>query len=280
MAGVAHGSEISSDILHVMPDSHVPGAFVVHGGGVDHSFVDLDDPTRVEFPYMERITELFDAWAPSGQRLRVIHVGGAGMTLARYLVHTRPSSAQIVLEPDAQLTAEVRRELPLPAHSGIKVRPVDGRTGLRAMPDDYADIIVVDAFRHLSVPGELVTAQALADLARVLRTDGVMAMNVTDHAPFGWTRRVLAGLVQVLPVLGLNSETATLRGRRAGNLVLLASRHELPCKELLRTVDTVVFPSRWIFGAELDSWRGRPEPFDDRAPRDSPPPADGRTHFQ
>lgn len=263
-----------------MPDSHVPGAFVVHGGGVDHSFVDPDDPTRVEFPYMERITELFDAWAPAGQRLRVVHVGGAGMTLARYLAHTRPTSAQIVLEPDAALTAEVRRELPLPAHSGIKVRPVDGRTGLRAMPEDYADIIVVDAFHRLSVPGELVTGQALGELARVLRTDGVMAMNVTDQAPFGWTHRVLAGLVEVLPVLGVNSETATFRGRRAGNLVLIASRHELPRRELVRRVDTVVFPSRWLFGAELDSWRGRVRPFDDEAPQDSPVPPESRTHFQ
>lgn len=277
---MAHEPNPSRDALHVMPDQHVPGAFVVHGGGVDHSFVDLDDPTRVEFPYMERITELFDAWAPRGQRLRVIHVGGAGMTLARYLAHTRPSSAQIVLEPDAELTAEVRREIPLPRHSGIKVRPVDGRTGLRAMPDDYADIIVVDAFRQLSVPGELVTVQAAGELARVLRPDGVVAMNVTDHVPFGWTHRVLAGFAGLLPELAVNSETATLRGRRAGNLVLLASRRELPRDELMHSVDTVVFPSRWIFGAELDSWRGRAEPFDDAETHDSPVPSRSRTHFE
>ncbi|MFT8396595.1 spermidine synthase [Propionibacterium sp.] len=262
-----------------MADSHVPGAYVVRGGGVDHSFIDLDDPTRVEFPYMERITELFDAWAPAGQRLRAVHVGGAGMTLARYLAYTRPTSAQIVLEPDAELTAEVRRELPLPSRSGIKVRPVDGRTGIRAMRDEYADIIVVDAFDRLSVPGELVTAQALADMARVLRTDGVVAINVTDRSPFAWTHRVLAGLAHVLPQMAVNSEIATLRGRRAGNLVLIASRRELPALALLRTMDKVAFPSRWLFGAELDSWRGAAEPFDDAAPQGSPVPPSTKTHF-
>jgi hypothetical protein len=32
--------------------------------------------------------------------LAVTHVGGAGLTLARYVQHTRPGSPQIVLEPD------------------------------------------------------------------------------------------------------------------------------------------------------------------------------------
>jgi hypothetical protein len=38
------------------------------------------------------------------------------MTLARYVAATRPSSAQVVLEPDIELTAFVRHHLPsLPA---------------------------------------------------------------------------------------------------------------------------------------------------------------------
>ena len=61
----------------------------------------------------------------------VTHVGGAGADPARYVQHTRPGSPQIVLEPDAALTEAVRRELPLPRGHRIRVRPVDGRSGVR-----------------------------------------------------------------------------------------------------------------------------------------------------
>lgn len=269
-----------SDQLHVREDRYVPGAFVVASGSVEHSFVDLDDPIHVEFPYMERICELFDTWLPAGQRMRIIHIGGAGMTLARYVAYTRPTSPQIVLEPNAALTEEVRQRLPLPSHSGIKVRPVDGRSGLAAMRDDYAEMIIVDAFAQLSVPGELVTTQAFAEMARVLRPTGVVAMNITDDAPFPWTHRVLAGAGHYFSELAISAEPATFKGRRMGNLVVLASNRQLPMRDLVRAASSASFPYRWVYGNELDQWRGAPEPFDDSHPVPSPVNRDARTHFE
>lgn len=75
-------------------------------------------------------------------------------------------------EPDADLLDEVRRKLPLGRHAGIKVRTTDGRSGLAAMPADYADALIVDAFDGLHVPGSLATAEFFADAGRVLRPDG------------------------------------------------------------------------------------------------------------
>jgi len=60
---------------------------------------------------VQRLVDVLDSVAEGGQRLRVIRVGGAAMTLPRYVAATRPSSAQIVLEPDIELTAFVRRHL-------------------------------------------------------------------------------------------------------------------------------------------------------------------------
>ncbi len=82
----------------------------------------------------------------------MLHVGGAGLTLPRYVAATRPGSWQVVLEPDAALTARVRAELPLPRRSGIRVRAQDGRTGLAAVRDDAVDLVVVDAFDDGEVP--------------------------------------------------------------------------------------------------------------------------------
>src|SRR6476659_3335720 len=85
--------------------------------GQPQSAVDLDDPQRLDFEYVQHLALCIETLAPNGL-LRVTHVGGAGLTLARWLPHVRPRSPQVVLEPDAALTEAVRRELPLPAGTG------------------------------------------------------------------------------------------------------------------------------------------------------------------
>ena len=111
----------------LVPDLAYRRAFTLRVGRTDQSYVDLDDPLRLEFDYVQRLVDVVDSVAEPGQRLRVVHVGGAAMTLPRYVAVTRPSSAQIVLEPDIELITFVRRHLPLPTRSGIKVRGTDGR---------------------------------------------------------------------------------------------------------------------------------------------------------
>src|SRR4051812_43256994 len=125
--------------------------------GQDQSYVDLADPGHLAFDYVRRIGDVLDSWGTPGDRARVLHIGGAGLTLPRYVAHTRPGSAQVVLEPAAEVTELVRHELPLPRHSGVKVRPTDGRTGLGAIRDGSLDLVVVDAFAEGRVPADLVT---------------------------------------------------------------------------------------------------------------------------
>lgn len=185
-AGVTHDPEI-------VPGDR-PGTFVLRMSGMNQSHVDVADPTRIGFDYVRRLADVVDVCAPAGRSVRTVHVGGAAMTLPRYVCATRPRSAQLVLEPDTAVTELVRRELPLPPRSGIKVRPVDGRSGIAALRDQYADLVVLDAFADARVPAELVTAVFFADVARVLGPEGLFALNLTDRAPFGWTRRVVAGL--------------------------------------------------------------------------------------
>ena len=190
------------------------GSFLVNLDGMPQSHVDLLDPTRLAIDYVRRIGDLLDALTPERPApLRVVHIGGAGMTLARYVQVTRPGSNQVVLEPDTLLTELVRRELPLPRRSGIKVRPVDGRRGLGGLRE--ADVVVLDAFVQARTPPELVTVEAVARLRQIAPT---IVLNLVDRAPFAWTRRVIAALEDPTLV----AEEAVLRGRRSGNLVVAA----------------------------------------------------------
>jgi hypothetical protein len=254
----------------LVPDPDVPGAFLVRVGGIDQSWVDPDEPGRLEFDYMVRIGQHIDAHAPARQRLRVIHVGGAGMSLARYVAATRPTSAQIVLEPDAELTAQVRDAVPLAPHSGIKVRPVDGRTGVAGLPDDYADIVILDAFANGQVPSSLVNIGFFADVARVLHADGALLANLVDDRPFDWSRRVLAGIVAVFGTACLSAEPSVLKGRRFGNLVAAGCRTGLPITRLTRFAAGSAFPYRLLSDASLAGFIAGAAPFTDADAEPSP----------
>jgi spermidine synthase len=228
------------------------GAFLVRVDGRDQSLVDLADPTRLDFDYVRRMGDVLDAVAEPGEPLRVVHVGGAGLTLPRYVAATRPRSWQVVLEPDEELTSRVREELPLPRRSGIRVRPVDGRTGLADLREGTADVVVLDAYADGLVPEELLTTGCFTAVSRVLVPGGLLLANLADRAPFAGTRDVVAGLRTVFADLAVSAEPATLRGRRAGNLLVLAAA-EVPRAALRRSATTSAAPYRVLTGDEVGS---------------------------
>ena len=228
-------------------------AYLVRVGGRDQSLVDLADPTRLDFDYVRRMGDVLDAVGEPGEPLRVVHVGGAGLTLPRYVAVTRPRSWQVVLEPDEELTARVRAELPLPRRSGIRVRPLDGRTGLAELRDGAADVVVLDAYEDGRVPAGLVTVECFEAVARVLGAGGVLLANLSDRAPFGHTRDVVAGLRTLFADLVVSAEPATLRGRRPGNVLVVAGRRDVPQQALSRSASRSAAPYRVLVGDQVGS---------------------------
>ncbi|WP_239456589.1 spermidine synthase [Nocardioides solisilvae] len=247
-------------------------ALVLRLDGQAQSYVDLDDPGFLAFDYVRRLGDALDAVAEPGRPVRVVHVGGAGLTLPRYVAHTRPRSAQVVLEPDEELTALVRRELPLPPRSGIKVRPLDGRTGLAGLREGAVDVVLVDAFAQGRVPGDLVTVEAFAEVARVLAPDGLLLLNLADRAPFVWTRRVLAALRTVLGAASVHLEPATQRGRRAGNVLVVASTRAEVVDRVTAFVRSRPSEFRSVEGARVADSFGGGRPFTDADTEPSPRP--------
>ncbi len=259
----------------LVPDRTRPRAFTLRMGRTDQSYVDLDDPLRLEFDYVQRIADVIDAVAPAGERIGAVHVGGAALTVPRWVAATRPRSAQVVLEPDAELTDFVRANLPLPRQSGIKVRTQDGATGVAALRDDYADVLVLDAFTGARVPAELTTDRFLADAGRVLGSRGTMIINLTDRGPFGYARRVLAGVMSVFDHAVFCAEPSTIKGRRFGNVIIAASRVALPVDDIAVRSGRSPYPYRVFHGARLDQLLGGASRFTPEDSEPSPaPPAD------
>ena len=267
------------DGARLVPDVAYPRAFTLRVGRTDQSYVDLDDPRRLEFDYLQQIAVVLDHLAPPGTPLRTVHVGGAAMSLPRYLAATRPRSSQVVLEPDGELTAFVREHLPLPPRSGIRVREVDGRSGVAGLRDGYADVVIVDAFVGPRTPAELTSLEFWTDVRRVLTGSGAVIVNVTDRGPLAYGRRVLAGLAACFDHRILMAEASTLKGRRFGNVVLAAADVPLPVEAIAAEAGRAPYPYRVVTGAALTQLLGGAAPFTDAEGEESPAPPHGMFHF-
>ena len=155
------------------------------------------------------------------------------------------------------------------------MRAVDGRTGVAALRDGFAQLVVVDAFVGARVPAELGTAEFLADVRRVLGPDGVLALNLTDRGPFGYARRVLAGLRTTFAATLLCAEPSTIKGRRFGNVVLVGADRELPLTDLAALTGRAPFPYRVLHGDRLVQLLGGAAPWTEADASTSPdPPTD------
>ncbi|KGH48347.1 spermine synthase [Modestobacter caceresii] len=268
-------TEVGGGTAELLADADRDGSWQLLVNGTPQSHVDLTDPTYLEFEYVRRMGHVLDLVAEPGRPLDVVHLGGGALTLPRYVAVTRPGSAQRVMELDEALTELVRRELPLPRNARIRVRGIDARAGLAALPDASADVVLVDVFAGARTPAHLTTVEFATDVARVLRPGGTTAWNVSDGPPLRFARAEAATLRAVFGHVALLAEPGTLRGRRFGNTVAVASAAELPIAGLTRRCAGDPMPSRVVSGAELDRFVGQAAPVSDAVAEPSPPPPAG-----
>jgi spermidine synthase len=243
--------EVGSGQAELVPDLSRTASWLLFIDGIPQSQVDLDDPGYLEFEYVRRIGHVVDLAFPATDPLRVLHLGGGAMTLPRYIAHTRPGSRQLVAEIDTVLTELIRKHLPLPAGRRIRVRADDARQVLESVAEGSYDLVISDVFAGPRTPFHLTTAECAQAAARALRPGGVYAVNVADGPPLEHARRAVATARSVHKETCMIAEPSVLRGRRLGNLVLVASQRALPVGALRRAAACDPFPARVVDGTEL-----------------------------
>lgn len=279
--GGEHGP---ADRVELLADADRPGSWMLLAGGVPQSHVDLDNPRHLELEYVRRIGHVIDVAEPPGLPLRALHLGGGGLTLARYVAETRPGSAQLAVESDPRVVGLVRRRLPLGGPgwigAGIRVRVGDARAVLERLPAGTFDLLVADVFAGGTTPAHVTSVEFTAAVARALAPSGVYIVNVGDGPlgggpPLAHTRGRVAATRSVFAYACLIAEPAVLTGRRFGNLVLAAANHVLPVAQLTRRIAADPFPARLIDGAELDQFAAGFPPVTDASAQPSPTPPPG-----
>ncbi|MEU4214554.1 fused MFS/spermidine synthase [Actinoplanes sp. NPDC026623] len=235
---------VGSGVAELVGDPDRASGWTLLLDGAPQSHVDLADPTHLEFEYIRRMAAAIDLIAPPGTPLRVLHLGGGALTLPRYVAATRPGSPQRVVEIDGPLVELVREALPWDAKAKLRVRVGDAREAITGMRDAGYDLVVVDVFAGTRTPAHLASVEFIREVARVLAPDGRLIANVADGPPLRYARTQVATIRAVLPQACLIADAAVLRGRRFGNLVVLAGRTPPPVPELSRRVAGDWFPGR------------------------------------
>jgi hypothetical protein len=176
---------------------------------MEASYIDLADPTHLEFDYLRWIRIVLET---AGAR-RVLHIGGAACALARALAAQDPDSRQEVCEADADVLELARAHMGLRRVPGLRVRHAEGRAFLTERPVDRWDAVVIDAFTGALVPRRLITAEAFAVVARAAP---LALVNVVDNRAAREVRLVAAGLADAYP-------SVWTLGPRAGNSIVAGS---------------------------------------------------------
>ena len=264
---------VASGLAELVADPDRGTAWTLLLDGAPQSYVDLADPTHLEFEYIRRMAMAIDLIAPAGEPLRVLHLGGGALTLPRYVAATRPGSAQRVIEVDGPLVELVRAALPWSKDARIRVRVADAREALTGMREDGYDLVVADVFAGSRTPAHLTSVEFAGQAARVLAPGGWLLANIADGPPLRYARAQVATIRAVLPQACLIADSTLLRGRRFGNLVVLAGRTEPPIAQLTRRAAGDWFPGR--VESDLDRFIAGAAPVTDAQAVDSPLPPEG-----
>lgn len=236
---VAGEYEGSSGPVVLEPDPYLADGWVVYVNGVPSSHIIIGQPRELAFEYMRWIASTVRAHVGGhldAESLRVTHLGGGACTMARYLADVYPRSRNTVVELDGKLAELVRTQFDIPRAPRVKIRVEDARVVAADFTPASRDVIIRDVFAGETTPVGLTTVDFFADCHRGLGPDGLYVANCGDHPDLCGAKAELAGMAEVWRHVAVVADPPMLKGRRYGNIVLLASDAELvepPVRELL-----------------------------------------------
>lgn len=185
-----------------------------------NSYVDLEDPTHLDFRYVRLIADIVEVHFPIGP-IGVVSIGGGAMSLPAYFAATRPESGNTVLEIDGSVVDLARDELGV--DGDIEVIVDDARISLRAMSTRSAQVVIGDAYSGAAVPWHLTTLEYAGEIRRVISPEGIYTINVVDFNDLRFARATARTLAEVFDHVALFAPQTYIDGLQGGNFVFAAS---------------------------------------------------------
>lgn len=233
-----------------------------------HSYVAMDDPTRLEYAYETVYAAVTARLYPrscaegvapctSQEPIRAMFIGGGGYTFPRYLETHYPRATIDVAEIDPAVTRAAREALGLPPPGQTRIRShhMDARNFVRDLVERSGgggryDLVYGDAFNDLGVPFHLTTRGFNEEVAEVLAPGGVYMINVIDIYRPGFGR-FLGAFVNTLrrtfPFVYVFSGEPDGVSEERDTFTVVASRRSLDLQRLGRGAEPV--PQGTIFAS-------------------------------
>lgn len=230
-----------------------------------NSYVDLEDPTYLQFRYVLVMADVI-ASLPDGP-IDVLSIGGGGFTLPRYLAAIRPGTKHLVMEIDARLVDIGKQELGFEDQAEVVVE--DARRSIGDFPRLSAELVIGDAFSGLTVPWHLTTVEFVRLVRSRMKSGAVYVINVIDYGDIDFARATAATMREVFSFVAVIAPPDYVAGNAGGNFVVVGS-DAIP--DVSRLEESIAMRSGTevvVTGSELDMFiADAPVLYDDFAPVD------------
>lgn len=250
--------EISTGTAELAPDRE--GGWLLSVNGVQSSHIAPDRPNLLDFEYMRQaVAAVEDHWSDRSTRLRMLHLGAAACALPRYLADAYPESRHVAVEIDAELARLAREWFDLPRAPRLRIRVGDAREVVESLTPETRDVVIRDAFAESLTPDHLKTAEFTAAVRRVLAPGGLYIANCGDRRDLSSVRSEVATVASVFAGVELIADPSMFKGRRSGNIVVVASDGPLPdSPDLERRLRSDPEPARLLVDDAARAFGSRP----------------------
>lgn len=228
---------IDSGVAEILRDPFTDGAWLLKVNGAESSQLNPETPLELGFEYMRWAAAVVThRWGPEAP-LRILHLGGAGCTLARWAAAAYPRSRQTAVEFDAGLAALARARFALPRAPALRIRVGEAGQVLSGAHASSRDVIIRDVFAGTgpddqATPEHLTGVDAARHAARVLADDGLYLVNFGGGPDLWPARREAATLAAVFSTVAAVTDPQMLKARRRGNIIFAATNGPLTTEEL------------------------------------------------
>lgn len=231
-----------------------------------NSYVDLVDPTYLDFRYARVMADVIDSTLPPGP-LDVLSVGGGGFTFPKYLDAVRPGTEHVVLEIDGELLTIASNELGFTDQAEVVI--ADARQSITDVASNSVDLVIGDAFTGLTVPWHLTTREFVAIVDSRMKTGGIYLINVIDYGDIDFARATARTFMEVFDNVAVFAPPAYLTGNSGGNFVVAGSASVIDVDAVVARIRSNGGVEEGIAGDDLTAFIGdAPILHDDYAPVD------------
>lgn len=155
-------------------------------------------------------------------------IGGAGYSFPRDYLRKYPNARMDVVEIDPQMTEIARRFFKLEDNPRLNIIHQDGRIFLNNAESNKYDAVLMDAFGSLfSVPFQLTTIEAVREINRVLKDDGIVIFNLGGAIKGDLSQFLQAEFKtykQIFPQVYVFKVNAPYTDEQWQNLIIVASK--------------------------------------------------------